>query len=353
MDAGSVESLFAGYPDVRLRLVSRSAHTSQVVTGFLMLARRRRIALTIEDAGHRREEYPHPHLVEAFVGGRRIAFDMLDGYNFDVVAAAAYIRGVDLYFKRSCSTFRNGVFPAEVRAKIRPLGFNYHVTCPENPINPVPVEIKSLRKRLIALLRPRPAEEGEYFTVEKFECGAGRRVAAKRLKILFLTRLWEGEQNRAINAMRIAIVRALGERYPRNFTGGVTDTPLARALCPELIVAEKYTDRARYLRLMRRSDICIGSTGLWDSIGWKTGEYVAAARAVVNERFVYEVPGGFREGVNYLGYASAEECVAQVDLLMRCPDAVQRMKEANAAYYREWLRPDALVGPALRQAEML
>ena len=311
MDAGSVESLFAGYPDVRLRLVSRSAHTSQVVTGFLMLARRRRIALTIEDAGHRREEYPHPHLVEAFVGGRRIAFDMLDGYNFDVVAAAAYIRGVDLYFKRSCSTFRNGVFPA------------------------------------------RPAEEGEYFTVEKFECGAGRRVAAKRLKILFLTRLWEGEQNRAINAMRIAIVRALGERYPRNFTGGVTDTPLARALCPELIGAEKYTDRARYLRLMRRSDICIGSTGLWDSIGWKTGEYVAAARAVVNERFVYEVPGGFREGVNYLGYASAEECVAQVDLLMRCPDAVQRMKEANAAYYREWLRPDALVGQALRQAEML
>ena len=39
------------------------------------------------------------------------------------------------------------------------------------------------------------------------------------------------------------------------------------------------------------------------------------------------VPGSsfFREGVNYLGYASAEECVAQVDLLMRCPDAVQRM----------------------------
>ena len=99
MDAGSVESLFAGYPDVRLRLVSRSAHTSQVVTGFLMLARRRRIALTIEDAGHRREEYPHPHLVEAFVGGRRIAFDMLDGYNFDVVAAAAYIPGVDLNLK--------------------------------------------------------------------------------------------------------------------------------------------------------------------------------------------------------------------------------------------------------------
>ena len=77
--------------------------------------------------------------------------------------------------------------------------------------------------------------------------------------------------------MRIAIVRALGERYPRNFTGGVTDTPLARALCPELIVAEKYTDRARYLRLMRRSDICIGSTGLWDSIGRKSARLVGDA----------------------------------------------------------------------------
>ena len=82
-------------------------------------------------------------------------------------------------------------------------------------------------------------------------------------------------------------------------------------------------------------------------------EFIIMTDDVVNERFVYEVPGGFREGVNYLGYASAEECVAQVDLLMRCPDAVQRMKEANAAYYREWLRPDALVGQALRQAEML
>lgn len=339
-------------PNVRLRLVSRSAHTSQIVTGFLLLARRQRIALTIEEAYDRAEEYPHPHLVEALAGGRRIAFDMLDGYNLDPVAVTAYLRRVDLYFKRSCSTSRNECFPAEVRAKIRPLGFNYHVTCSGNPINPPPVEIKSLRKRIVGLLRPRPAEEGGYFTTEKFERDAGRCVPAGKLKILFLTRLWDGERNRAIDAMRIDIVRALRERYPRNFMGGVTDTPLARALCPELIVAETYTDRSRYLRLMQRCDICIGSTGLWDSIGWKTGEYVAAARAVVNERFVYEVPE-FREGVNYLAYTTAEECVAQVDFLMCRPDAVQRMKEANAAYYRDWLRPDALVERALRQAGVL
>lgn len=353
MSVDFTASAFAERPDVRLRLVSRSPHTSQIVTGFLMLARRREIALTIEEVYDRQEEYPHPHLVEALVAGRRIAFDMLDGYNFDAVAVAAYIQRVDLYFKRSCSTLRNEIFPAEVRAKIRPLGFNYHVTCPENPVNPLPVKIKSLRKRLMALLRPRHAEEGAFFTAEKFERGAGRRVPAEKLKILFLSRLWDGDHNRAINAMRIAIVRALKERYPRNFMGGVTDTPLSRVLCPDLIVAQKYTDRFRYLRLMRRCDICIGSTGLWDSIGWKTGEYVAAARAVVNERFAYEVPGNFREGVNYLAYITAEECVAQVDSLMRNPDAVQRMKEANAAYYRDWLRPDALVRRALKQAEPL
>ncbi len=340
-------------PVVRLRLVSRSPHTSQIVTGFLLLARRREISLTVEEVYDRQEEFPHPHLVEAFVDGRRIAFDMLDGYNFDAVAVAAYIRKVDLYFRRSCSTLRNGIFPVEVRAKIRPLSFNYHVTCPENPINPVPAKIKSLRKRMIALFRPRYAEEGAYFTVEKFERGAGRKVPAQKLRILFLTRLWDGDHNRAINEMRMAIVSALKERYPRNFIGGVTDTPLSRALCPELIVAEKYTDRFKYLRLMQRCDICLGSTGLWDSIGWKTGEYVAAARAVVNERFAYEVPGDFREGVNYLSYTTAEECVAQVDFLMRHPDVVQRMKEANAAYYRDWLRPDALVRRALKQLETL
>ncbi len=349
MKVDSPASVFTERPDVRLRLVSRSPHTSQIVTGFLLLARRREIALTIEEGCDKADEYPHPHLVEATIGGRKIAFDMLDGYNFDSVAVANYIQMVDLYFKRSCSAFRNEMFPADVRAKIRPLGFNYHVTCPENPINPLPPKIKSLRKRLIALFRPRHAEEGSYFTVEKFERGAGREVPSDKLKILFLTRLWDGEHNRAINGMRMDIVRALKERYPRNFTGGVTDTPLSRALCPDLIVAEKYTDRFKYLRLMRRCDICIGSTGLWDSIGWKTGEYVAAARAVVNERFAYEVPGDFREGVNYLSYTTAAECVAQVDFLMRHPEAVQRMKEANAAYYRGWLRPDALVRRALKQ----
>ena len=57
----------------------------------------------------------------------------------------------------------------------------------------------------------------------------------------------------------------------------------------------------------------------------------------------YSVPGDFREGVNYLSFRTAQECVEAVARLVESPELLQSMKRANAAYYQQYLRPDVLV----------
>ena len=87
--------------------------------------------------------------------------------------------------------------------------------------------------------------------------------------------------------------------------------------------------------------------GLHGSIGWKTGEYIAGAKAIVNEAFQYQVPGDFQEGVHYLSFTHVEECIKQVDGLMEHPQEVYAMKCANKEYYEKYLRPDRLISNAL------
>ena len=109
------------------------------------------------------------------------------------------------------------------------------------------------------------------------------------------------------------------------------------------IVSPALTERKRYLRTLHAHDICIASTGLHESIGWKTGEYVAAAKAIVSEPLCYQVPGEFREGIHYLPFTTTEECLAAVQTLLAEPYKLFAMKKANEIYYSRYLRPDVLV----------
>jgi len=65
-------------------------------------------------------------------------------------------------------------------------------------------------------------------------------------------------------------------------------------------VTSNLSNRRNYLEVMKQSDICISSMGLHQSIGWKTGEYIAASKAIINESFHYKVVGDFQIGKNYL-----------------------------------------------------
>ena len=61
-----------------------------------------------------------------------------------------------------------------------------------------------------------------------------------------------------------------------------------------------------FLNIVKSSDICIATTGLHKSIGWKFGEYIAASRAIITEPLYYEIPGELKRGSNYLEFRNVE-----------------------------------------------
>lgn len=337
----------------KLIVQSKIPHNSQIITGFLRL-KALGYPVEIEDqtrnADVSMKEMPFLSAVSA---GGTLIYDLGDGYNAPD-AMMPLLENCDVYFKRSFSAEKNAQLFPEYQHKMQPLGFNYHVTCRGNPIN------EPLWKHMAKPLFGRTPDR--YFVPEVFE-GSPRWEPEKEVTILFLTRLWDDHEptfsrednaeRTYINQMRIEIIRSLRKQYGNAFFGGLNDHPLSRQWAPDLIVPAKYTERKRYLKLLHSSDICIGSMGLFESIGWKTGEYVAAAKGIVNERLRYSVPGNYEAGLHYLSFETTGECIRAVQQLVNSPEQLYAMKKANEAYYQAYLKPEVLVKNSLEQAEKI
>ena len=329
---------------VTVYIETQVPHASQIITGFLRL-KEQGWPVELVDCRDSGSPYCGMPMMRAEYRGMKLIYDVGDGYNVPDDMEIG-LKDCDVYFKRSFSAVKNQqLLPAYVD-KMYPLGFNYHLTHKNNPIN------EPLWKHFLKPLLGRTPDR--YFVPEVFE-GTAERIEGTP-KILFLTRLWEreedlppevNEERDLINEMRICIVKSLRQRYGDAFLGGVNDTPLSREIAPELIMPSAYTERKKYLKLLHSCDICIGSMGLFESIGWKTGEYVAAAKAIVNERFHYTVTGDYREGIHYLPFETAEECLAAVEELARDPEKLYAMKKANEEYYQRYLKPEILVKNSL------
>ena len=333
---------------VQLTVPTNVAHVSQIITGFLTLREQGWDVEIVDRSRDAANPFYGLPIVIANVHERGILiYDVWDGYQAPD-AMERCLNACDFYFKRSFSAEENALlFPGQ-KEKMYPLGFNYHVTHRDNPI--AEPGWKAFLKPLLG------RTPDHYFTPEVFE-GKAARKEGRPVKILFLTRLWDdrepgfSEEELAertyINNMRIEIIRTLRERYGVDFVGGLNDSDLSRKWAPDLIMPAQYTERRKYLKLLHESDICIGSMGLFESIGWKTGEYVAAAKAIVNEHFHYSVPGGFREGEHYLGFGTAGECLEAVRLLVEDPEKRYDMQCKNEQYYQAYLKPDKLVKNAI------
>lgn len=331
--------------------IEKTPHLSMPVTGLLMLEERKKVQLSFEIDKSNRKQLPYAQLLEVCGCGKRILFDMADGYgSVETRAQRQLASQADIVFRRSFSPEKNQQLLPELLNRIRPLGFHFHVSYPGNPID----RPFSRRERKDDLFqRVFNGAPRSYFTPDKFE---REPVYREKPTVLFYTRLWhvpEGDEIQdsvaRLNRSRIELVTELKKRYGSRFTGGIQFDPKEIKRCGGLMAGIAATSRARYLETMHGADICIGSTGLHDSIGWKTAEYVAASKAIVNETFCFQVPGGFREGVNYLPFTNTEGCLAQVERLMEDPQRVYEMELANQAYYQNYGRPDRVMANALCQ----
>lgn len=335
---------------VKLYLHSFLQHNALIVTGFHELEKQGKIELQIigcNDGKGQGKELPFPSIIEAEINNQFVvAFDMIDGYEFDFEKVERYLDTVDFYFKRSFSQKKNEAFSEKNRTKIYPISLNWNISYFTNPLEWTgeTSALKTFLKKII---------------LRNDICYYERTSVEKEGTVLFMCRLWDPDgddikgssllqmERKTINEMRISIIRKLKERYGDSFFGGVENSPIAQRLCPDLILPKSYTNRRKYMRLMKQSSVCVATTGLHGSIGWKLAEYVVAGKAIVTEPLCYNIIGDFTSGKNYLEFTDADECVASVEKLLVDRKLRNLMSQNNREYYSNFARPDRQVAYAL------
>lgn len=354
-----------------------NTHISQILAGYKLLENKKllKIKNVVPYAGFRTDgNYEHNSIVEVKICGKKIAYDMADGYQsihrkerFD-----AQLESLDFYFKRSYD--EDFHLQMQNRDKVSPLGLNYLCSCEGNPYDRFYFKDRSLGELKKFLLHTKNKSANKY----DYRIFESNSIRYDEYNLLFLTRLWDSSQISTESILktypyfsveeakeeaekwkssldsatqnRILYIRELKNYFGDKIIAGVSDDNLSRKLCPEFIVDPAITDRNNYLSMIKKNYICITSEGLHHSIGWKFAEYVAAGKAIVTEPLFYEVPYGFCEDKNYLTYTDIHSCISNCERLLGDTDAVHAMEFENKAYYESHVRPDMLVLDSLKIA---
>jgi hypothetical protein len=354
---------------ISCRLLYRSAslHLQQLYTGFCLLRasgfvrvaqqRRRSPVRYLNDAPHL-SGAEHAHLDAVLEGKLRVHFDTHDAQEI----ALGELESCDVYFKRSYLPAVIESLPVSQRSKVRPLGLNYCVL-PDIP-DSLRVQrgfgLSGLSRRTLGALKQ------AFDTGNRFGFQPRQRLLesapdlAAAPNVLFLVAAYDphddptrsedkSAERASLNEARARCIRLLRDALGPRFTGGFSRSRYTERTYPDLIWPGAAAQE-NYLRVLKTFPICVASTGLHGSTGWKLAEYIAFSKAVVSEPLVYEVPGGFASGRNYIKFSSPEECVHAAIRLIEDAGLRRQIMQNNAAYYRDYLRPDVLVKNALLTA---
>ena len=143
---------------------------------------------------------------------------------------------------------------------------------------------------------------------------------------------------------RARCLELLKKEFKTNFTGGFQHTDYALNHFKNLLLDKnEFSAKKNYIKVLKRHPICIATTGLHGSMGWKLAEFVSNARAIVTEALNYRVPGHFERGENYLDFVSAEGCVESSMKLFQDAQLRSKLMLNNYKYHQCYLRPDSLV----------
>ncbi|MBQ7731691.1 MAG: glycosyltransferase family 1 protein [Lentisphaeria bacterium] len=317
-------------------------HFVQPLTGFFSLHRQNIISLSCDFNAD--ITIPIPNTFAARINGQLLFFDVSDGSdNFLRDSHIEYLREHDIIlYKRAYESSLYDRIPF-----IHSLGLNYFG------------DFTSLFHRASFLFGLRMfgfhRTMGLIYNHSDMDRRWSMRARRKNKPdegILFCTRLWEQKDCSSpvdeLNSLRIKATMAIRNTFKDRAVAGVYDSALARQMCPELILPGTITKRKHYLELMNQSSVCITTTGLHRSTGWRFAEYVAAGKAIISEPLFFSPPGDLSVGKNYLTFNSADSLLASVDHLLSHPRAIRDMEKENIDYYYRFLRPDVLVFNAIK-----
>jgi len=337
-----------------------SPHLSQIYTGFSLLAANGEIRLIQKlhqycQAGNKlMRSYGPLELGGVFVvlNDKKVLFyDLSDGSDLrsDVLETA------DFYFKRS---YVGAVIPDRFKSIVHPQGLNYEVytgKCIPHEVSRFLLRRTVFDKFPMELIK-RVAELGSLSFLPTINNMYSPPKPHQEPRVLFMARAWDPEseppglsaeakaERVEINEMRARCIELLRNQLGHYFCGGFAQTKYAFDNYKNLLLKNVWmSGKKNYLSVLQQYPICIATTGLHGSIGWKMGEYVAFSKAIVSERLNCEVPCGFKANKNYLEFDSPELCLQQAIKLLEDSQCRQELMENNWNYYKAYLKPDRLV----------
>ncbi len=332
---------------VEITYQSPSIHLNQVISGFFLLHKQKKINLTVKYGAY---NAMFPFLF-VNANGKKLVYDMADRSAIN----EEFYANCDFYFKRMCLKT-----DLEKFSKLHPYGFNY--SCYVPGLNFLKINFKIMPKFSIGsytkLLKYIPFLSGLFKIANalsntvytKFEQAPNKR----NFHIIFSARLWDPQKNenpllqverKKINAERVELVRNLHREFGNEYTGGIQDSYIVKSLAPDTIIPSKLYYKPNYLKNLKNSTIAIATAGLEDSIGFKFGEYIAASAVVLttSDFELYAFPGNFNRNQNYLIYKTEQECINMIKDLKHSAEKMHAIMENNYAYYNAFLRPDKLI----------
>ena len=330
-----------------------SPHLMQLYAGFFKLEKEGIIDLVLKPKKYIFRSNP---IIQAIVNKRfKVIYDTQDGLswiNDTVEKNLEHFKTTyqaDFYFKRSFHQQLMCYKPDG--CQVFPLGFNYNIHPDENLIhftNSVKDRFKYFVKTTKVL---NTVTNKRFFYAKDFEYYP---IKAGEDKILFLTRVWDpwgvdvfSEEERElriqINKNRIMCLHACREHFGDRFTGGLWKDDFAEKQYSQYTLPKSQTSKTTFLNRVKEHSICVATTGLYNSIGWKMGEYIAASRAIVSEPLHFEVPGNFKKDQNYLEFTNKAELIEKIETLLNNKELIGQMMKNNYHYYNNFLKPDILV----------
>lgn len=324
-----------------------SPHLNQIYDGFEKLRKIGIIDVSIKPVV---SDNTKPLLNVVIDNKYKVIYDTLDGMNWidgTIENNLNHFRKntkADFYFKRSYS---NQILEyAPENCKVFPLGLNI----PFKPEGKYPTNLLETVKNRIK----------DNFIISKYYGKTSFSsidfehfpIVAKENKILFLTKLWNPEEvslehlkaeRENINKNRMDCIKACRKEFGKNFVGGLQQDSFSILKAKDLILPNALTKRVSFLKTVKESNICIATSGLHNSIGWKFGEYVAASRAIISEPLEYELPGKFDLDKNYFAYNNEQELLTKTAELLKNRDTLFEMMNSNFQYYNNYMRPDILI----------
>lgn len=338
-------------------------HTQQILTGYFLLKQQGIINLTSKiknikpqdiDKTNPFKDAKQYHVKVVLDNEIIIYYDMHDSYEID----KNELYKVDIYFKRSYMSSYIDTFKKEESKKIVSFGLNYWVY-------PNDIDIHNI-KRSLFLSSKGKEKLGMFLRAINLPTSLTNAPNLKDLqdfpllnktnnRVLFMVRAWDPydtkdrsldaiQQLNEINDTRASCIRSLRKEFGKDFYGGFSETSYTLKYYKDCIVPDNnLTTKSRYLNLLKQYQICIATTGLHSSIGWKFAEYVAMSKAIVSEKPIYSLPENFKVGKNYLEFASVSECIEKTLFLYQNDNERFEMMINNAEYYYHNLKPDILV----------